>query len=110
MAVMLSDCLLNDLVVSFQQPQRAGFIRAHLAAEADDVGEHDRGQLAGLGVPGAVLCHRGDYQVIDMWLSNSPRTQACSEHSRTWAPYLMRPHLVIPPYTLTGTAVVIGTV
>ena len=26
-----------------QQPQHTGFIRAHLAAKADDVGEHDRG-------------------------------------------------------------------
>ena len=31
-----------------EQPQHAGFIRPHLAAEADDIGEHDRRQLAGL--------------------------------------------------------------
>ena len=31
-----------------QQPQHAGFIRTHLPAKADDVGEHDRRQLAGL--------------------------------------------------------------
>ena len=49
MPVMLSDCLLDDLVMDLQQPQHAGFIGAHLAAEAHDVGEHDRGQLAGLG-------------------------------------------------------------
>ncbi len=33
---------LNNLVMEVQQPQRPSFISAHLAAEADDVGEHDR--------------------------------------------------------------------
>ena len=50
MAVMFSHCLLDNLVMHFQQPQHAGFVRAHLAAEADDVGEHDRRQPAGLGL------------------------------------------------------------
>ena len=49
-AVMLSHGLLDDLVMDVQQPQHAGFIRAHLAAKADDVGEHDRGELAGLNL------------------------------------------------------------
>ena len=31
-----------------QQPQHAGFIAPHLAAKADDVGEHDGRQLPGL--------------------------------------------------------------
>lgn len=44
--VMLSDRCLDDVVMRIQQPQRASFIAAHLAAEADDVGEHDRGELA----------------------------------------------------------------
>jgi len=52
---MLSDSLLDDLVVCLQQPQHAGFVAAHLAAEADHIGEHDRGQTAGLG-----LQHRRD--------------------------------------------------
>jgi len=43
-AVMLGNCLLNDVVMDLQQPQRAGFIAAHVTAKADDVGEHDRGQ------------------------------------------------------------------
>src|SRR5262245_442781 len=47
-AVMLGDSLLNELIMGFQQSQRAGFVAAHLAAKAYDVGEHDRGQLAGL--------------------------------------------------------------
>jgi hypothetical protein len=47
--MMLSHCLPNDLVMNLQQPQRASFIVAHLATKAHDVGEHDSGQLAGLG-------------------------------------------------------------
>ena len=34
--------------MQLQQPQHAGFVRAHLATKADDVGEHDRGQPASL--------------------------------------------------------------
>ena len=43
-----------------QQPQRAGFIRAHLAAKADDVGEHDRGQppILSLHCAAGVFLHR----------------------------------------------------
>ena len=49
-AMMFSHRLLDDLIMHFQQPQHAGFVAAHLAAKADDVGEHDRRQLAGLGL------------------------------------------------------------
>ena len=42
--VMFSHCVLDKLVVDVEQPQHAGFVAAHLAAKADDVGEHDRGQ------------------------------------------------------------------
>jgi hypothetical protein len=43
-AVMSSDSLLNELVMDLQQLQGAGFVAAHLAAKADDVCKHDRGQ------------------------------------------------------------------
>ena len=49
-AVMRVDSLLDELVMDVEQPQHAGFVGAHLAAEADDVGEHDRGQLAGFSL------------------------------------------------------------
>src|SRR4051794_5797727 len=49
--MMFTDGLLNDLVMSVQQPEGAGFVAAHLTAKAHDVGEHDRGQAAGLRVP-----------------------------------------------------------
>ena len=49
-AVMRSHRLLDELIMDVQQPQRAGFIAAHLAAKADDVGEHDRRQLARFGL------------------------------------------------------------
>jgi hypothetical protein len=42
-AVMVSDRLVDYLIVNIQQPQHAGFVAAHLTAEADDVGKHDRG-------------------------------------------------------------------
>jgi hypothetical protein len=42
-AVKFGDGMLNELVVDLQQAQHAGFVRAHLAAKANDVGEHDRG-------------------------------------------------------------------
>ena len=35
------------MVIDLQQAQRMGFIGAYLAAEARDVGEHERGELAG---------------------------------------------------------------
>jgi len=61
-AVMCSYSLLDDLVMDGQYPQRAGFVATHLAAEADEVGEHDRGQPAGLGRRLCrVLLHDGDY-------------------------------------------------
>ena len=48
-----------------EQPQHARFIGPHLAAEADDVGEHDGGQAPRLCGPraGAVLWHGGDYRI-----------------------------------------------
>ncbi len=71
-AVMLGHCLLDELIMDVQQPQHAGFVAAHLAAEADDVGEHDRGQPSRLCGPraSAVLCHGSDYRVRGLRLSN----------------------------------------
>src|SRR5262245_53636822 len=47
--VVLTYGLLDELVVELQQPQHASFVAAHLATKADDVGEHDGGEFAGLG-------------------------------------------------------------
>ena len=41
-AVMVSYGLLNEVIMDVEQAQHAGFVAAHLAAKADDVGEHDR--------------------------------------------------------------------
>ena len=51
----------DDLVMDVEQPQHPGFVGAHLAAEADDIGEHDGGQAAGLASYGTrtVLGHGG---------------------------------------------------
>ena len=43
-AMMRSYCLLNNAIVDIEQPQHASFVDTHLAAKADDVGEHDRRQ------------------------------------------------------------------
>ena len=43
---MVSHGLLDDLIMHVQQPQHAGLVRPHLAAEAHDVGKHDRRELA----------------------------------------------------------------
>src|SRR5712692_654050 len=77
-AVMFGDGLLSDLIVNFQHPQHAGLIRAHLAAEAHDVGEHDGGQFAGLGLSrvAGVFLHGGDYAALPSGLSNRPRGKA----------------------------------
>jgi len=48
-AMMSVHCLLDDPIMHVQQPQHPPFVRAHLPAKADDVGEHDRGQTASLG-------------------------------------------------------------
>jgi hypothetical protein len=40
--VMLHDGVLDEPVMHLQQPQHAGFVSAHLTAEAHDVREHDR--------------------------------------------------------------------
>jgi hypothetical protein len=58
--------------MDLQQPQHAGFVATHLAAETHDVGEHDRGQpprLCGLRAH-AVLGHGGDYRARGLQLSN----------------------------------------
>ena len=47
--VMRAHRVLDDLVMHLQQPQHASFVCTHLAAKAHDVGEHNRGQTAGLG-------------------------------------------------------------
>src|SRR5882724_11098137 len=44
----LGHLLLDDPVMNRQHTQHAGFIGAHLAAEAHDVGEHDGSQFARL--------------------------------------------------------------
>ena len=56
----LGDRLLNDLIMEAQQVEGVGFIRAHLATKADDVGEHDRGQPPSLSLYRAagVCLHR----------------------------------------------------
>src|SRR5262245_24567793 len=75
--VMLHHRLTDDLIMPLQQPQHTDFIGPHLAAKADDVGEHDRGKSAGLSgdCAAAVLCHRGDYRGNGVRLSN--RQGAC---------------------------------
>jgi hypothetical protein len=70
-AMILSHCLLDEQVMPVKQTQHASFISAHLATKAHHVGEHDRGQSAGLGVPGAILWHSGDYRAGGGQLSNS---------------------------------------
>jgi hypothetical protein len=42
--------LLDNLIMYVEQSQHARFIRPHLATEAHDVSEHDRGKLAGFGL------------------------------------------------------------
>jgi hypothetical protein len=42
--MMFSHSVLDELIMHLQQPQHAGFVAAHLAAEAYDVGEHHRRQ------------------------------------------------------------------
>src|SRR5690349_4672709 len=44
MAVMCAHGLVEEVVMDVQQSHGARFVRAHLAAEADDVSEHNRGQ------------------------------------------------------------------
>src|SRR5262245_22576203 len=72
LAMMLSHRLVDDLVMSFQQPQHAGFVAAHLTAKADDVREHDCRQPPSFSLPrtGTVLCHGGDYRARSLRLSN----------------------------------------
>jgi hypothetical protein len=71
-AMMRAHRLVDDPVMRFQQAQHAGFIRAHLAAKADDIREHDGGQAAALASYGtrAVLGHNRDYRARGLQLSN----------------------------------------
>src|SRR5262245_38206042 len=72
---MFADSVLDELIMHLQQPQHAGFIAAHLTAEADNVGEHDGCQVTSLGVgnlAGGVL-HGGDYSACGSWLSTVAR-------------------------------------
>jgi hypothetical protein len=48
-AMMHNDSLRDDLIMDVEQPQHAAFIRAHLAAETNNIGEHDGGQPSLLG-------------------------------------------------------------
>src|SRR5262249_14222395 len=57
----------DELVMDIEQSEHAGFIAAHLPAEADDVGEHDRREFAGLSRQ--LLVHRGDYSTGSLRLS-----------------------------------------
>jgi len=78
--MIVSDRLLDDLIVDSEHPQRAGFIGAHLAAEAHEVGEHDGGQLTGLGrCLCRVLCHGGDYPSSVRWLSNGGQSRLSAD-------------------------------
>ena len=65
--VMDTHCLLDNLVMNIEQPQHAGFIRAHLPTKADDVGEHDRREFTGLSRQS--LVHTGDYSTCSLRLS-----------------------------------------
>jgi hypothetical protein len=62
-AMMRGDGLVDELVMVGQALEHAGFVSAHLTAKADDVGEHDRRELARpvngwwCGFP----CHARDY-------------------------------------------------
>jgi len=69
--------LLNNLIMHVEQVQRAGFIGPHLTAKANDVGEHDRGELASLSLRDPVFfcAHGGDYGLSFPRLSNSPPGQ-----------------------------------
>ena len=44
--MMLGHGLLDELVMDGEALQHAGFVGPHLAAKADDVREHDGGELA----------------------------------------------------------------
>src|SRR5205823_3701981 len=72
-AMMRDHGLLDNLVVDVEQVQHTGFISAHLPAEAYDVGEHDRGELANLSRPRvtSILGHGRDYRTHGLRLSKS---------------------------------------
>jgi hypothetical protein len=50
MPMMFSYSVLDELIMHLQQPQHARFIGTHLAAKADDIGEHNCRELTGFGL------------------------------------------------------------
>src|SRR5262245_22153339 len=72
LTVMLGHHLPDELIMDLQQSQHAGFIGPHLAAKADDVGEHNRRQATVLSrcCPRWFPAHGGDYATGSGWLSN----------------------------------------
>jgi hypothetical protein len=81
---MRSHGLLNNLIVDVEQPQHAGFIRAHLPAKAHHVGKHDGRQLASFGScrRRRLSAHGGDYVVFSSLLSNGIRKEVKSRRTR----------------------------
>src|SRR5438445_6739988 len=77
LATMFSHGLLDDLIMDGQQAQRAGFVTAHVAAEAYHVGEHDGSEFAGLGHPlrWRAVWHGGDYSAGFSHLSPGVRRE-----------------------------------
>ena len=73
LAMMLGYGLRDDLVMHRQQSQHAGFISTHLAAEADNVGEHDSSQPASFSRcrTARLFPHGGDYAAPAYTLSNA---------------------------------------
>src|SRR4051794_35895547 len=51
LAVMVSDRLVDDLIMDGEHFEHTGFIGPHQAAKADDVRKHNRGEATGLGWP-----------------------------------------------------------
>jgi hypothetical protein len=71
-AVVFTDCVLDNLVVDLEQLQGMDFIAAHLAAETDHIGEHDRRKLTGFRLRRSTRfgTHEGDYAALSAGLSN----------------------------------------
>lgn len=90
--MMLGDRLVNSLVMHLQNAQRGGFVAAHLATEAYHVGEHDGGQLTGLGLQHCrdsliLLCTpsnvaRNDLRVLGGDPDESSQLSQCSPRSK----------------------------
>jgi hypothetical protein len=92
-AVMFTHRLLDELIMDVQQPQHTGFISAHLAAEADDVRKHDRGQPPMLHVRRAVgvVLHR--YRLF-CWRCQAVNQPPALVYQWTQAPVLQRLYLI----------------